>query len=369
MDYFKENIIEKIYSFLKFVNPPKASRFYLTNTGKFSNEIVIGGTFDRLHYGHQAFINTAFELAVSVHIGIMSDEGIRVWGRKKYQDMIEPFTKRVKNVMNFLKRYNLKGREHIVRIDDPFSYAVESDVACFLDSILVSSEEAVIRRTRELNDMRKDRGLEPLQIFEIPLITDEKGRPISSTRIRAGESFFELFKDFPSFILSSEVEKIIRKPIGNIARNIDELPEPSDIVIAVGDYVLSYLVNHNYPVSIGIIDRKTRRTEISDFLIYTAKYGGITKVPSYIPTLNERGTISKDSWIKVALAFVQRENVIVRVYGEEDLVGFPAYLLAPKNALVIYGQPPPINAMVYNIIDEEIREEVLNLLLRMKVNI
>ncbi len=369
MNHYKENIIEKIYSFLKLVSPPKASRLYLTNTSKFSNEIVIGGTFDRLHYGHQAFINTAFELAVLVHIGIMSDEGIRIWGRKKYQDMIEPFAERVRNVINFLERYNLKGREYIVRIDDPFSYAVESDVARFLDSILVSSEEAVIKRTKELNDMRKDKGLEPLQIFEIPLITDEKGKPISSTRIRAGESFFDLFKDFPSFILSAEVERKIKKPIGEIARSVEELPEPSDVVIAVGDFVLSYLIKHNFPVSVGIIDRKTKRMEISDFLIYTAKYGGITKVPSYIPALNERGTISKDAWTKVALAFVQRENVIVRVYGEEDLVGFPAYLLAPKNALVIYGQPPPINAMVYNIIDEEIREKVLNLLLRMKVNI
>ena len=354
---------ESILSLHKlFFSPPRPEPLKVSSI--VSKNCVLGGTFDKFHFGHQAFINSAFNIAEKVHVCIMSDEGVRLWGKKKYSDMVDPYNKRLATVKDFLIEYGLLNHAVVCKIDDPYSYATKRSEALYLDSILVSTEDIILKRTLMLNNARRSKGLKPLHIFRMPLIIDKDGVPISATRIRAGEKIY--FPSIPTFRISKELIPLIREPKGELVNSPKELPEPEGPVIAIGDIVVQNLVKYGYPISIAIIDKRSRRESIEDYYLYFSANNGITDIPPYIPVKNPRGHISNDTWTKLILALFQSSPVVVRVYGEEDLLGFPATILAPNKTLVIFGQPPPWDKLVYFFVDDSKRAEAYNLLMRMQ---
>lgn len=350
-----------ILSLHKIFSPPSPR---LIKTRKiFAKNCAIGGTFDKLHYGHQAFISAAFNIAKHVHVCIMSDEGVKKWGRKEYSDKIDGYDVRLHHVLNYLKAYDLIYHAIICSINDPFSYAVKGETAKKLDSILVSMDKLVLERTMKLNEMRVKRSLSPLHIFRMPLLVDKEGKPFSSTRIRAGERIY--VPDIPTYKLDVALIDEVREPKGIMIDSPEDLPKPKNAVIAIGDVVIKNLAKYGYPVSIAIVDMTSRREKLEDYFIYLKSNESVTDIPIYIPVRNPRGVVTQDSWTKIALALFQREPVVLRVYGEEDLMGFPATILAPNGTLLIYGQPPPYDKMVYFYVDDEHRLKAYNLLTRM----
>ncbi len=336
---------------------------------KLFRECVIGGTFDRLHPGHEALICTALNVAEKIHIGIMNDQGVKRWGRKKNIDKIQDFMTRVVNLEVFLAKYGERSRVRVVEISDPFSYAVRSNQATNLDSIVVSEEQIVLERARQINKMREEKGLAKLKILRYPLILDDRGKVFSSSRLRSGEKLLNIH--LPAFkLVSKEVIEEVRKPKGEMISSPRELPEPPNIVIAIGDIVVNNLIRDGYPISIGIIDKRSRRVPLANFYIYReiTKEGEII-LPPYLPVLNPPGTISRDAWDKIYISLFQEYPVIIRVYGEEDLLGFPATILAPDGSLIIYGQPPPEDKLVYFFVDEEHRISAIELLMKMSTAI
>ncbi len=343
----------------KFFREPPKPRLLMIEYKK-TRSCVIGGTFDKLHFGHQAFINSAFSVANKVHLCIMSDEGVKKWSKKKFSDRVDSFNVRYNRVLDFLQRYNLMDRAIICKINDPYSYAVKGKTALDLDSILVSTEEIVLKRTIMLNEAREAKDLKPLKIFKMPLIIDMHGKPISATRIRASEKIF--FPEVPSFRMKREIISLIREPKGEMVESPKELPEPEGPVIAIGDIVVKNLIKHGYPISIAIIDKRSRRHELEDYYIYTEKDDGIIEIPPVLPVINPKAHILSDAWTKIIIALFQKNPTVIQVYGEEDLMGFPATILAPDKSIIIFGQPPPWNKLVYFFIDEAKREEAINLL-------
>ena len=49
--------------------------------------------------------------------------------------------------------------------------------------------------------------------------------------------------------------------------------------------------------------------------------------------------IYPEAWSVIDTAIHDDANSLILVEGEEDLMGFPAVLLAPDNSVVLYGQP------------------------------
>lgn len=94
----------------------------------------------------------------------------------------QPFAVRKLKLEEFLQRSGWRGRYELVELKDPFGPAVADRE---LEAIVVSPETE--SRAVQLNLLRKKRGLEPLVIVRIPWVLSEDGKPISSTRIRAGE--------------------------------------------------------------------------------------------------------------------------------------------------------------------------------------
>jgi len=363
-----EDIFEKLFS-LHHSLGTRISTYDLKISTNIQSESVIGGTFDRLHPGHESLISSALNVSNKVHIGVMSDEGVKKWGRKIEGDKIHDFITRVTKLEIFLAKYGERSRVKIIEIHDPFSYAIESEAAQKLDAIIVSEETIVLERARELNTMREKRGLRRLVLFKYPLVVDENGVPFSSGRLRKGEKILNI--TLPTFrLMGKEIINEVKKPKGELVNSPKDLPEPPRIVIAIGDIVVQNLIKNNYPISIAVIDKRSRRTSLINYYLYKKYEKEIEEVqlPIYLPALNPPGTITNDSWEKFYIALLQENPVVIRVYGEEDLFGFPATIIAPNESLVIYGQPPPEDKLVYFFVDDSHRQAAIELLMRMKVN-
>jgi pantetheine-phosphate adenylyltransferase len=141
--------------------------------------VATGGTFDEIHIGHLALLSKAFEVGERVIIGITSDEfAARHKGKKLNHD----FAQRVRNLERVIKREFGDASYEIARLDSEFGPAVTTGNV----GALVASAETKSKGDR-LNEIRAENGLAPAEIIAVDLVRAEDGRPISSTRIRAGE--------------------------------------------------------------------------------------------------------------------------------------------------------------------------------------
>ncbi|MCS7145734.1 MAG: pantetheine-phosphate adenylyltransferase [Nitrososphaerota archaeon] len=140
---------------------------------------AVGGTFDELHIGHVALLNTAFRLSKNVLIGVTSDEfALSLMKEGK----VSPFAERVEELRRTLERYGWLSRAEIVRLDDPYGPLLSDErIGALITGPITLS------RAEEAINLRVSRGLQPIALELSPLVLAEDGRPVSSTRIRLGE--------------------------------------------------------------------------------------------------------------------------------------------------------------------------------------
>ena len=142
---------------------------------KLSKKVVLGGTFDILHMGHEALLKKAFSLG-AVFIGLTSDSFAKKFKKRK----VEVFEKRKKALKNFIDK-GLKKRVKIFKIVDKFGPTLKRD----FDFIVVSPQ--TYKTAIEINKERLRRNKKLIEIVEIDFILAQDGRPISSRRILKGE--------------------------------------------------------------------------------------------------------------------------------------------------------------------------------------
>ncbi len=141
-------------------------------------KVVVGGTFDFLHDGHKAILSKAFEIGDRVLIGLVSDK-MELW---KDAAGVPPMDKRKKGLEDFLGEKGWLDRAEFEFISDPIGPAGDDEE---IEAIVVSDETA--SRAEKINEIRSDKGLEELDIVEIPLVLADDGEPISSIRVRYKE--------------------------------------------------------------------------------------------------------------------------------------------------------------------------------------
>ena len=136
-------------------------------------KIAVGGTFDKFHDGHKKLLATAFELGEEVEIGVTSNA---FGGLKGDIDSCED---RMRCLKEFFKdRLNYT----VMVLDDAYGTTVFDDE---FDAIVVSEETEP--NAIKINEIRKSKGMNPLDIIVINFVLAVDDVPISSTRIRAGE--------------------------------------------------------------------------------------------------------------------------------------------------------------------------------------
>jgi pantetheine-phosphate adenylyltransferase len=136
-------------------------------------KVAVGGTFDKFHQGHRMLLEKAFQVAEQVLIGVTSDE----FGGQKGE--IEPCNVRMSNLNALLEGHS---NYVIARLEEHYGPTVEDET---MDAIVVSPETEPT--AWEINKIRQEKGMKPLDIVRIGMVLAEDGKPISSTRIRKGE--------------------------------------------------------------------------------------------------------------------------------------------------------------------------------------
>jgi pantetheine-phosphate adenylyltransferase len=142
--------------------------------------VALGGTFDPVHDGHRALFRRAFELG-DLTVGLTSDE---LAPRTRHVDRyVRSYEERARDLRDELRRLAPEyDREFEVRtLDEPTGIATEPR----FDYLVVSPETRA--GGEEVNRIREERGLEPLEIVVVDHVPAEDGKRISSTRIVRGE--------------------------------------------------------------------------------------------------------------------------------------------------------------------------------------
>jgi inosine/xanthosine triphosphatase len=140
--------------------------------------VVLGGTFDALHEGHERLIDKALEMGGSVILGLSTD----AFAARRKHRACASFSERKRQLAAYLKRKGALGRTRIVELSDEHGIAAADAT---LDAIVVSSEtESTAKR---INKIRVKRGLKQLKIVAVPLAYAQDLKKISCERIRRGE--------------------------------------------------------------------------------------------------------------------------------------------------------------------------------------
>jgi uncharacterized protein (UPF0218 family) len=104
-------------------------------------------------------------------------------------------------------------------------------------------------------------------------------------------------------------------------------------IIAVGDLVSINLAKVACPVTLFILDGKTKRNDLLDHdIIADVEFQAI----------NAASEIRPEVWVAIELTLLMGQygkTAKLLIEGEEDLTALPAVALAPIGAAVVYGLP------------------------------
>jgi hypothetical protein len=343
--------------------------------------LAIAGTFDRLHIGHEAFINHAFKIAERVVIGLTSDEFTKSKVRSqksKIQIKSQKYQKRKGELEKFLKGKNFLKRCRIIQIEDVYGNA---DKDREIQALLVTVDS---KNGGELvNERRVKLGLQPLVLENFDLVLAEDRQKISSTRIRLGEidRVGRVFAGHDVFgtKVGESLRLALKSPLGMVIQGIPEnyIANAQDVkvilskikpvmVISVGDITTKLCNLSSIKTAINIVDFLVNRipthSKMSDVGFHTKYDEKMHQDIIYVP--NPAGHMTREivEAVKSALAKYNQtgRKVIIKVDGEEDLAGVPAILLAPLGSVVLYGQPG--EGIVVVEVTEEKKSEIIEII-------
>jgi len=318
--------------------------------------IVVGGTFDHFHAGHQKLLATAFANSKKVMIGVSTPN---LHKNKLLADAIEDDTAREKSVRDYLQKNNFEDRATIVPLNNIFGRTLQEDI----EAIVVTEEN--VPNVTLINTKRREQGFKPLHTIIVPYVLGSDGQKITSERIRKGEIdregfvYKSLFETKQALMLPENLREQLHRPIGTVVKNTEDvlrLLEEKTVVIAVGDIISLSLQEASYTPAISIIDFKTRRHTIE-------RKGAKLNHPPGVIAENPHGRIQKtavdvyQTALKKYIKTGEKQTIIIT--GEEDLLALPAILLSPLGSIVLYGQFD--QGVVINEVTEELKKHVAEL--------
>lgn len=319
--------------------------------------VVLGGTFDHFHKGHEKLLEYSLSISSKIIVGLTSD-GF-VGSIKGANHTFENFETRQNSLKNFLNGV-ASGRFEIVKIDDLFGPTINSDFSA--EAIVVTSQTEP--GSILINKKRIELGLPELKIEVCKHLLAQDGKPVSSERIRKGE----LDRDGNLYInplwldadleMTDELREELKKPLGEIIIDASSLKKNFGIIISVGDETTKYLNNSGLSPDISVIDfkiaREKRFSDVRDL--------GFSGSESIINVSNPPGKISSEIFVTAKKIFDINLKTIVLIEGEEDLVVLPMVLASPIGNRLFYGQPN--EGMVIIDIDESIKAKIREIVAR-----
>lgn len=334
--------------------------------------IILGGTFDRFHAGHELFVKIALKMGERITIGVATEP---LYQHKPLSHLIEDYNIRETNVHDYI----LKSRPRfenikIIPITDIYGSSL-TDLS--IDAICVT--QATKKVALLINKKREQTGMKPLKVIIVLWVRGTDGQVISSERIRYGEidrrgkNYYKVLTDSKRWILPISLRPTLREPLGDVfpgqfsekkpvVKNILDTIKKTNppMIFAIGDIIVESLKEVGYLPSIEVIDLRSRRKALNGNLKFEIRNLKMRKYRNGAGTI-EVGAVRR---LKSLCSKYLKENTpqSMIVNGEEDLMVLPAILVAPLSSLVLYGQYGL--GVVAVKVTEEKKEEVLKLVSR-----
>ncbi len=141
-------------------------------------------------------------------------------------------------------------------------------------------------------------------------------------------------------VIPEEVRQRVKRPLGELLRGTPSETRPALLklvsqrswvkVVAVGDGVTSELLAMGLRPDVAIVDGNIERRPVDMVVIQGAEE---------LHCRNRPGTISREAYETVSRSLSMSAPVVVKVDGEEDLLGLVVMAEAPLGSLMLYGQP------------------------------
>lgn len=311
------------------------------------HRVLVAGTFDRIHAGHEAILTAACEAGEHVTIGLTSDLFV---AKFKKAQTIAPFPDRKAGLEQWLDGHGYGARALIMSIDDPYEPAAS---LTDLNALVVTPDNK--SRGIEVNNIRKGKGLAPLVLLVVPLVSAVDLRPVSSTRVRAGE-----IDKTGRLILPDNLRPELGKPAGDvlIGDHIGSSIEAhrGDVIVTVGDITTKTFLTAGVMPSLSIVDFQVERKPYPEL---DGRFATLGIFRIHVPS--GPGFIAKEA-IEVIKKWSTHpeEKIALTVTGEEDLLALPAIAYGPIGAIVYYGQPG--QGLVEVVINQEKKNQAIALL-------
>ncbi len=331
--------------------------------------LVLAGTFDHLHLGHQQFIKKASQNSQKMYLGLTTGwaNSGKVLGKN-----IQSFSSRFKSLKNFLSLNSLDKKVQIFGLTDPYGPSLKNR----FEAIAVTPD--TFNGAHQVNLRRLSLGLKPLLIKTFDLVNAQDKQKISSTRIRLGQinrqgRVYSQVLGTKNLSLPQEKRHHFKKPLGKLLlgsqhnlswagvkalQNINKL-KPS-LVISVGDITTQTLLLNKAPVNLAVFDNRCQRQPLKVNLHQELK----NKALNYVRAPNKPGTISfkavKQLQLLLPSLVLSEKTGVLEIKGEEDLLVLPLVLLSPLKTLIFYGQPH--KGLVQIKVTESLKEKTASLL-------
>ncbi len=318
--------------------------------------------FDRLHIGHKVMIDRLSEMPDPV---ACVTDGELVGSGLELSAIIQPVEHRLRMLEKYIHNIGLDQviktkaftkNNDLMSIDGNTSFLMYKGPCC------------TVIETGALNFRKKELGVNDF-VEQLKPVRAKDGGKVSSARIRRGEidSQGQRLKgtDEPPRFLQVEERASLKTPKGDVYAAKDGKPEERVVqrikdespikVIAVGDMTSDTILREGYTPDVMIVDGITKR----------GPYGKEFSASQEFTIYNPAAVIYPEAWSTVNTAIHDPEKSLIIVDGEEDLIGFPAVLLAPNGSAVLYGQPDV--GIVWIPVNEDNKKIARNLLNNMPI--
>jgi uncharacterized protein (UPF0218 family)/phosphopantetheine adenylyltransferase len=330
---------------------------------------ALGGTFDHLHIGHKRLLDTAFKYSLRVIIGVATEQ---LTTGKAMPASMESFKQRSIGLKDYLESKGYLSRVDIVELSDIYGPTITDEN---IQAIFATEDK--LENIKKINLKRVENGFGELEQVLVPLVFSTDSLPVSSSRIRNGETdregniYFDLLSEKKRFNLPEELRSSLKKPLGKVIKkfrpnNLTMQQFNNSFTIAVGDIAAINLYKLGIAAHINIVDYKTKRHDITDQEKKTLSE--IQKLSDVTTTDNQAGTIERRAAgvirRSIGSYLLTSKMQVILVNGEEDLMTIPAILISPLDSLVLYGHPE--KGIVIVKVTESKKKEVLSIFNKMR---